>query len=115
MKEYSTACWITSFPKKLDAHLTFTKVTQPKCSHRHTSIQVQTLGSQEEMYSRREDEEGESDITIHESFYLNMSNCQPERGSFSAMWETKLKRQRRTSNSSSGFPPLRWCYVRDNG
>ncbi|KAL2084864.1 hypothetical protein ACEWY4_020382 [Coilia grayii] len=95
MKPYSTASWITHFPEKLDAHLTFTKVSQPKCAHRHTSIQVQTLGSQEEMYSRQEDEEGDSEITIHESFYLNMSNCHPERGSFSAMWETKLKRHRR--------------------
>lgn len=96
MKASSTASWITNFAPRLDAHLTFTMVTQPKCSARHTGIQVQTLGSQEEMYSRREDEEGDSEIVIPESFYLNVSNCLPEKGSFSVMGEITLMKPRST-------------------
>lgn len=94
MKASSTASWIAKFPERLEAELTFTRVSQPKCSTRHTSIQIQTLGSEEEMYSRREDEEGDSEIVIPESFYLNMSNCLPERDSFSVMAEITLRKPR---------------------
>ncbi|XP_041962885.1 CUB domain-containing protein 1a isoform X1 [Alosa sapidissima] len=95
MKPYSTASWIATVPATLEVHLSFTKVSQPKCSVRHTSIQVQTLGSREEMYSRREDEVGDSEIVIPESFYLNMSNCLPEKNSFSVMAEITPMKPRR--------------------
>lgn len=103
MKPYSTASWIATVPATLEVHLSFTKVSQPKCSVRHTSIQVQTLGSREEMYSRREDEVGDSEIVIPESFYLNMSNCLPEKNSFSVMAEiTPMKP--RSMTAWSAFP-----------
>uniref|UniRef100_A0A672ZKR9 CUB domain containing protein 1a n=1 Tax=Sphaeramia orbicularis TaxID=375764 RepID=A0A672ZKR9_9TELE len=82
MKSQSTASWIVNVPPKMDAHIMFPHLTQPKCSKRHTNIKVQALGSREEFYSRREDEEADNEITVSESFYLNMSNCMPERGDF---------------------------------
>lgn len=108
MKASSTASWIATFPEKMDAQLTFLQVNQPKCSSRHTSIQVKTLDSEEEMYSRREDEEGESEIEVPESFYLNVSNCLPERDSFSVMAEITLKKQK------SRTTRLCFYYLNDN-
>lgn len=70
----------------------FANLSQPKCSKRHTNIKVQRIGSLEEDYSRREDEEAESEITVPESFYLNMSNCEPERGSFSVIARVTLQK-----------------------
>ncbi|KAM3834054.1 CUB domain-containing protein 1-like, partial [Diretmus argenteus] len=90
MKSYSTVSWIVFVPPKMKALLMFTKLNQPKCSNRHTNIKVQSLGSLEEMYSRREDEPAELKITAHESFYLNMSNCMPETGSFSVVTQITL-------------------------
>ncbi|KAM4633023.1 CUB domain-containing protein 1-like [Polymixia lowei] len=90
MKSYSTVSWIVSVPSKKVAHLKFVDANQPKCSQGHTSIRVQSLGSLEEMYSRREDEEADREITASESFYLNMSTCMPERGHFSMMTQITL-------------------------
>lgn len=75
----------------------FANLSQPKCSNRHTNIRVQRMGSEEEDYSRREDEEAESEIVVSESFYLNMSNCMPERGRFSVI--TKITLRQSTSKS----------------
>lgn len=108
MKAFSTASWIVTFPERLEAQLTFTQVRQPKCTTRHTSIQVQTLGSEEEMYSRREDEEGDSEIVIPASFYLNMSNCLPKRDSFSVLAEVTLRRQRSMTSCLHSFANASW-------
>ncbi|XP_056142899.1 CUB domain-containing protein 1-like [Lampris incognitus] len=94
MKSYSTVSWIISVPAKQEAHLMFTNITQPKCNNRHTNIRVQSLGSLEEMYSRREDEEADSEITISKSFYLNMSNCMPERGHFTVVSQITLHKNK---------------------
>lgn len=67
----------------------FANVTQPKCSNRHTNIRVQRISSKEDDYSRREDEKAE-DVTVSESFYLNMSNCEPEKGDFSVITKITL-------------------------
>ena len=76
----------------------FSNLSQPKCSNRHTNIRVQRVGCPEEDYSRREDEEAESEITVSEKFYLNMSNCMPERGDFSVI--TKITLRESKSNRS---------------
>ncbi|XP_030604789.1 CUB domain-containing protein 1a isoform X1 [Archocentrus centrarchus] len=94
MKSYSTVSWIVSVPPMMDAHLTFTNLTQPKCSNRHTNIRVQRVGSLEEDYSRREDEKAESELTVSENFYLNMSNCLPERGNFSVITKITLQKSK---------------------
>lgn len=79
----------------------FANLTQPKCSNRHTNIRVQRTGSKEDDYSRREDEKAE-DVTVSESFYLNMSNCEPERGDFSVI--TKITLTKSTSKRNISFP-----------
>ncbi|TKS81855.1 CUB domain-containing protein 1 [Collichthys lucidus] len=94
MESYSTASWIISVPPKMDARLVFTNISQPKCSNRHTSIKIQRVGHLEEDYSRREDEEAESEITVSESFYFNMSNCRSERGRFSAVTKITLQKSK---------------------
>uniref|UniRef100_A0A8C2XKU0 CUB domain containing protein 1a n=1 Tax=Cyclopterus lumpus TaxID=8103 RepID=A0A8C2XKU0_CYCLU len=94
MNSYATVSWIVSLPPKMDAHLMFANLSQPKCSNRHTNIKVQRVGSPEEEYSRREDEEAESELTVSGNFYLNMSNCMPERGDFSVITEVTLQKSK---------------------
>ncbi|XP_077432878.1 CUB domain-containing protein 1a isoform X2 [Vanacampus margaritifer] len=91
MASYATVSWIVSLPPKMKAHLEFISISQPKCENRHTNIRVQRFNSLEEDYSRREDEAADK-ISVYESFYLNMSNCMPERGDFSVI--TKLTIQK---------------------
>ncbi|XP_053289217.1 CUB domain-containing protein 1 [Pleuronectes platessa] len=91
MKPYATVSWIVSVPPKMEAHLMFVNVSQPKCSSRHTKIRVQRVGRREEDYSRREDEEAEEELTVSERFYLNMSNCMPERRIFSVLTKITLQ------------------------
>ncbi|XP_036931638.1 CUB domain-containing protein 1a [Acanthopagrus latus] len=92
MKSYSTVSWIVTVPPKMEAHLMFANLSQPKCSNRHTNIRVQRVGRLEEDYSRREDETPEEEITVSASFYLNMSNCMPERGQFSVITKITLQK-----------------------
>lgn len=91
MQSYSTVSWIVSVPPKMEAHLMFTNISQPKCSNRHTNIRVQRVGSLEEEYSRREDEDAGRELVVSDSFYLNMSNCMPERGHFSVITKITLQ------------------------
>ncbi|KAM3615155.1 uncharacterized protein V6R79_024134 [Siganus canaliculatus] len=92
MKSYSTVSWIVSVSEKMEAHLMFANVSQPKCNNRHTNIRVQRQGSLEEDYSRREDEDSDPEITVSESFFLNMSNCMPEIGDFSVVTQITLQK-----------------------
>uniref|UniRef100_H2U5L0 CUB domain containing protein 1a n=1 Tax=Takifugu rubripes TaxID=31033 RepID=H2U5L0_TAKRU len=94
MQDDSTISWIVSVPEKMEAHLMFFNLSQPKCHTRHTNIKVLQIGHREEVYSRREDEEAESEITVPGSFYLNMSNCRPERGHFSVITKITLQNNR---------------------
>ncbi|XP_061144146.1 CUB domain-containing protein 1a [Syngnathus typhle] len=91
MESYATVSWIVSLPPKMEAHLKFVNLSQPKCANRHTNIRVQTFDSLEEEYSRREDEEAE-EVTVTESFYLNMSNCMTERGDFMVVTELTVQK-----------------------
>ncbi|CAJ1061538.1 CUB domain-containing protein 1a [Xyrichtys novacula] len=92
MKSLSTVSWIVSVPPRMEARLMFSNLSRPKCSNRHTNIRVQRVGRLEEDYSRREDEDAEEEIIVSESFYLNMSNCEPERGDFSVITKITLQR-----------------------
>ncbi|XP_020504650.2 CUB domain-containing protein 1a [Labrus bergylta] len=92
MKTDSTVSWIVSFPTKMEAHLMFANLSQPKCEKGHTNIRVQRVGRKEEEYSRIEYEEAEEEITVSQSFYLNMSNCKPERGHFSVITMITLQK-----------------------
>ncbi|XP_026149675.1 CUB domain-containing protein 1-like isoform X2 [Mastacembelus armatus] len=91
MKSFSTVSWIVSVPPNMEAVLTFTNLSQPKCRNHHTNINVQKMNHAEEDYSRREDQEAKNEITVAENFYLNMSNCNPEKGSFSVITRITLQ------------------------
>lgn len=95
MQDHSTVSWIVSVPEKMEAHLTFVNLSRPKCQTSHTYIKVHQIGQAEEDYSRWEDEEAALLITMLRSFYLNMTNCKPERGIFSVI--TKISLQNSTS------------------
>ncbi|XP_042362271.1 CUB domain-containing protein 1 [Plectropomus leopardus] len=94
MKPSSTVSWIVSLPSQYKALTQFVNVSQPKCKERHTAIKVRMLGYEEELMSRREDEQAE-DLEVPHSFYLNMSNCIPEEGNFGAV--TKIVLQKKTN------------------
>ncbi|XP_051921709.1 CUB domain-containing protein 1a [Hippocampus zosterae] len=91
MKSYATVSWIITLPPKMEAHLKFVNLSQPKCANRHTNIRVQRFDNLEEDYSRREDEAAD-EISVSESFYLNMSNCMPERGDFMVITELTVQK-----------------------
>ncbi|CAB1334155.1 unnamed protein product, partial [Coregonus sp. 'balchen'] len=61
----------------------------------HTNVSItasaSTMGGKE---SRREDEEADRKITVSKSFYLNMSNCMPERGDFSVLTQITLHKDK---------------------
>ncbi|MBN3325912.1 CDCP1 protein, partial [Atractosteus spatula] len=78
MKEATTLSWIVSLPPRYRADLEFLNVSQPQCHNSHTEINVQTQDAKEEMYSRREDEMADSYLSVPESFWFNLTNCQPE-------------------------------------
>ncbi|KAK2844347.1 hypothetical protein Q5P01_011006 [Channa striata] len=91
MKGYSTVSWLVFVPPNMEAHLMFANLSQPKCSNHHTDISVQRVGRSTLDYSRREDEQANSELTIFDSFYLNMSNCKIERGHFSVISKITLQ------------------------
>ncbi|XP_035276344.1 CUB domain-containing protein 1-like [Anguilla anguilla] len=95
MNAYSTVSWIVQVPPAYRANLLFLDVNQPKCSSRHTVMKVQTLGSREEMFSRREDENAAVELSVPETFYLNMSSCVPEEGAFSVLSQITLQENTR--------------------
>lgn len=97
MKPSSTVSWIVTLPSQYKANVRFANVSQPKCKDRHTAIKVKMLGQEEEILSRREDEQAE-DLLVPHSFYLNMSNCIPEEGEFAAM--TQIALQKKTSKQA---------------
>ncbi|XP_041844777.1 CUB domain-containing protein 1a [Melanotaenia boesemani] len=94
MKDYSTISWIVTVPEKKEALLKFFNQSRPKCSEHHATIVVQRIGKHEEDYSRREDEEAKSEITVPESFYFNMSNCKPERRDFGIIIKITLQKRK---------------------
>uniref|UniRef100_A0A3Q3AKK9 CUB domain containing protein 1a n=1 Tax=Kryptolebias marmoratus TaxID=37003 RepID=A0A3Q3AKK9_KRYMA len=92
MRPYSIVSWIVAVPAGYQAHLRFVNVSQPKCKNLHASVKVQMLNQREELMTRREDEEI-VDLTVPQSFYLNMSNCKPEEGNFSATVQIILQKK----------------------
>ncbi|XP_034561437.1 CUB domain-containing protein 1-like isoform X2 [Notolabrus celidotus] len=93
MRPMSTLSWIVNVPSGYKAHLQFVNVSQPKCNDRHTAIKVKKLAEEEEIFSRREDEQTEDQsLFVDQSFYLNMSNCIPEEGHFGAVTKIVLQK-----------------------
>lgn len=100
MKPSSTVSWIVNMPSYYQAQLQFVNVSQPKCLDRHTAIIVKLVGHEEELMSRREDETAD-DLLVSKSFFLNMSNCIPEKGHFGAV--TKILLQSKISKKALSY------------
>ncbi|XP_075995254.1 CUB domain-containing protein 1 [Genypterus blacodes] len=94
MNPFSTVSWIVTVPSQYQAALQFVNVSQPKCDKGHTQIKVQTLGAEEEILSRREDEEPQCELVVPYSFDLSMSNCLPQEGDFGAVTKVVLQRNK---------------------
>ncbi|XP_072317575.1 CUB domain-containing protein 1-like [Eucyclogobius newberryi] len=90
MNSDSTVSWLVTVPPKMKAHLTFTNLSQPKCSKRHTEITIRRVGQSQNDYSRREDEKLQHELTVSGTFFLNMSNCLPEKSDFSVFTKVTL-------------------------
>lgn len=93
MRPSSTVSWLVTVPSQYEALVQLPNVSQPRCRDRHTDITVKMLGDEEELISRREDEAPVDMLTVPRSFYLNMSNCIPERGVFAAMTKIVLQKK----------------------
>lgn len=59
---------------------------------------VKMLGYEEEILSVREDDQLTKMLSVPKSFYLNMSNCVPEEGSFRVL--TKIVLQKTSSKEA---------------
>lgn len=93
MRPSSTVSWIVTLPSQYQADVQFVNISQPKCNDRHTAIKVKMLGQEEEIMSRREDEQAEDKLLVPQSFYLNMSNCITEEGQFGAVAKIVLQKK----------------------
>lgn len=93
MTPSSTVSWVVSLPRQHSAELRFFNVSQPKCLERHTALTVMLLERRKEILRRREDQDRDYDLTVPESFYLNMSNCDPQEGQFRAMAKIILQKE----------------------
>ncbi|XP_028984107.1 CUB domain-containing protein 1-like isoform X1 [Betta splendens] len=91
MEGYSTVSWFVSVPADMEARLVFANLTQPKCRRYHTDISVRRVGRPMPEYSRRGDEPAPRELTVPGSFYLNMSNCQVDKGRFSVLTQVSLQ------------------------
>uniref|UniRef100_A0A669DDL7 CUB domain containing protein 1a n=1 Tax=Oreochromis niloticus TaxID=8128 RepID=A0A669DDL7_ORENI len=113
MKSYRTLSWIVMLPDQYKAQLNF-NVTQPKCKEGHTGIDVRTIGNEQPKLSFKEQDPQVVEKLVGESFYLNMSNCEPETGQFSVLTiimlavvcivAKKKKNQKRNRGSSIYMP-----------
>lgn len=92
MRPSSTLSWIVNVPSGYKAHLQFNS-SRPKCKNHHAYIKVKKLGEEEEIYSRREDEQKEEELIVDKSFFLNMSNCIPESEHFATLTKIVLQKK----------------------
>lgn len=92
MKSARTLSWIVMLPDQYKAQLNF-NVTQPKCKEGHTGIDVRTIGNAQLKLSFKEQDPQVLEKLVGESFYLNMSNCEPETGQFSVLTTISLQRK----------------------
>lgn len=89
MKAYATVSWFISFPAQLEAHVSFTNVSQLTCKNRPAYIKLHKQQSQDKMYSWQD--QNPKDVVVSEGFYLNMSNCLPVKGAFSVVTQVTLR------------------------
>ncbi|TTP27308.1 CUB domain-containing protein 1 [Bagarius yarrelli] len=92
MKPDSTVSWIINVPEDYSAQLCFTNVSLPQCRTNHAEIKIQEEGSNVET-AFREDEQLVLEHNILKSFYLNMSNCEPEFDKFVILSKISLQQK----------------------
>ncbi|KAL1255160.1 hypothetical protein QQF64_013221 [Cirrhinus molitorella] len=90
-----SASWIVYVPQDYKAELWFSNVNKPKCDTGHTEIIVGPLDSQGQTQSWREDQSFPGPLIQHQSFYLNMSNCEPKSDHFAVLSKIRI---------TEGFP-----------
>ncbi|TRZ00414.1 hypothetical protein DNTS_021688, partial [Danionella cerebrum] len=82
----STVSWIVDMEPQSTSTLTFSNISQPICKGEHPKITVQTVESQEMLLSSKTGDKLK-DLLVHESFYINMTNCKLPTGAFRAKME----------------------------
>ncbi|XP_067281906.1 CUB domain-containing protein 1 [Pseudorasbora parva] len=96
MNASSSVTWIVSVPQEHKAELQFPDVSKLTCDSGHTEVAIRPLDSQGQMQSWREDQNFNDTIIQHQSFYLNMSNCEPKSGYFAVLSKITLQKEAKT-------------------
>ncbi|MCJ8746509.1 hypothetical protein PDJAM_G00142690 [Pangasius djambal] len=94
MKPDSTLSWIVNVPEEYSAQLFFSNVSWPQCRVNHAEVKIQELDSNVGM-GFREDKQMVLEHNILRSFYLNVSNCEPEEGKFAILSKISLQKKPR--------------------
>lgn len=105
MMPSSSVTWAVLIPQDYRAELVFTNFSQPKCASGHAVVEIRPLDSQK-IESWREDQPLPPMVTQQQSFYLNMSNCEPKSGRFAVL--SKITLQRETSKQHISHLILMW-------
>ncbi|XP_051519401.1 CUB domain-containing protein 1-like [Myxocyprinus asiaticus] len=95
MNPSSSVSWIVNVPQEHRAELQFTNVSKPKCDPGHTTVEIRPLGSNGQLQSWREDQSVPNTVIQQQSFYLNISNCEPKSGSFAVLSKVTLQKETR--------------------
>ncbi|XP_026145501.1 CUB domain-containing protein 1 [Carassius auratus] len=93
MNPSSSASWIINIPQEYKAELLFSNVSQPKCDSGHTEVSIGSLDSQDQTQSWREDQSFIVPVLQQQSFYLNMSNCEPKSDRFAVLSKISLLKE----------------------
>ncbi|XP_058609423.1 CUB domain-containing protein 1 [Onychostoma macrolepis] len=93
MNPSSSASWIVYIPQDYMAELLFSNVSKPKCDSGHTEVSIGPLDSQGQTQSWREDQSFPSPFVQQQSFYLNMSNCEPKSDRFAVLSKISLQKE----------------------
>lgn len=100
MNPSSSVTWIVNVPREHKAELQFTNVSQLTCDTGHTEVTIGPLDSKGQTQSWREDQSfANTVIQQQQSFYLNMSNCEPKSGRFAVL--SKITLQKETSEQNT--------------
>ncbi len=99
MNPSSSVSWIVYIPKEYKAELLFSNVSKPKCDSGHTEVSIGPLDSRGQTQSWREDQSFPSPVVQQQSFYLNMSNCEPKSDRFAVL--SKISLQKETSKTKA--------------
>ncbi|KAK7124269.1 hypothetical protein R3I94_018589 [Phoxinus phoxinus] len=89
----SSVTWIVSVPQEHKVELQFTNVSKPVCDSGHTEVAIRPLDPQGQTQSWREDQIFVNTVIQQQSFFLNVSNCEPKSGSFAVLSKVTLYKE----------------------